>query len=287
MVTTLALSMELLAPRPIAAQGDVLDRIIPSFEVKDMDVADAFKVLFKQVDGKFWKSPIIRGKITLKLGRTKFELVLQNVCSQVHATYRYERKTFVIVKREEGGDLYDDEQKEYFGFSPLNPSARFNLQNTSLFLSPKRTKGGTFDLLKEAIESAGYPDFYVWRYGKAGFAISMPFEAVGQRGEILTGIDHGEHIRRFLIDPSYLPEFGMNKVSELFSTAWDNLDRDYRMIAIAVSTAKLDSTELPARKELTRMYGDAGLSPATRSDVWTKTPTVTAFIYEFRRPPGQ
>jgi hypothetical protein len=99
----LAMALAVTTVGPIAssfAQDDILNKVIPSVEYLNADLREVLKSLFKQVDANYSIAPEIQGTVTLSLKGQKFELVLQNILSQVDATYRYEGGVFVIVRRE-------------------------------------------------------------------------------------------------------------------------------------------------------------------------------------------
>ncbi len=283
MIAILGLSIALTMPRfpastlpPLALiQGDVLDTIIPSIDVKEANVHVVLKKLFDDAHLKMWVSPEIElvGKITLKLENSRFELVLQNILSQVSFTYMYKNRTFLIIpKTWNGGDPGPPENLPIF--HPEVPTSKYVLRNPKLFLTPKRTIRGTFDLLTEAARSAKFEWWDEWSYGSCGFAISLSFEAIDKEGVPLQGDS------RLNFDLSYLSKFGMARLPELFSSGYGNEDRDYRMIVITTCDSSVKS------KVLWRYPGFRGLPNFLTDKPWNRSPKVTAYVYEFRRQKG-
>ncbi len=287
MIAVLGISLALMMPGlpaihmplPMPVQGDVLDTIIPSFVCKDEDARAVLKRLFGGVHQKYWVSPEVElmGTITLKLDNTKFELVLQHVLNQVGFTYRYDKGAFLILDR---GDNYGDPgpPEDLREFSPRDSTSRFVIKNSGLFMAPRRTVGGTFNLMTEAMEAAGFESWSEWSYGSFGFAIVLPIEAIDQTGVPLRD--------RFSLDISYLPKFNFSKLAELFATGYNNLDRDYRMIVLSAKNDLNVTGGQPKRDKLWRYPGVKGLPYEFRLSKWKKEPEVTAYVYEFRRQNG-
>jgi hypothetical protein len=274
-MTALGLSLTILLSQPITTQGDILDKIIPNIDVKDANAIDVLKNLLKDVHMKMWVSPEIElaGKITLKLHNAKFEVVLQHILNQVNFTYMYLDHTFLFLPREGPGwdpappvDLPIFQSK---GFT-----SKYSIKNSNLFLTPKKTMGGTFDLLTEATRSANFEWWDEWSYGSCGFAITLAFEAIDQRGAPLP------HSRLTNFNLRYLSKFGMARLPELFASGFGNQDKDYRMIVLTASDSSSKSTRP------WRYPGIKGLPYDFQIKHWNKSPEVTAFIYEFRRQNG-
>ena len=285
MVLALGLTMAMMASRPIVTQDDLLDKIIPSIDVTNIPLHELLERLFTDAKSKYRVEPGIdqNTPITLKIDHAKFELVLQNVLAQVGATFRYEGKNFKIIDR-----------REYFGISrldykiaeflPGSETSKCRLSNPVQFLTPKRTIGGTLDLLLESARNAGFDSWSVMSYGRSGFALHMPFESIDQNGKPLPKDDIGRPVGRFSFDMPYLSKYGFDKLNELFGKGYANRDHDFRMIVL---TFRPNSPFLANRKIVMKEFDQALLPEAVQRERWKSNPVVTAFIYEFRRPPGQ
>src|SRR5579862_3058585 len=81
--------------------GDVSNQIIASLDLEDVDVRDAIRALFKNVNANYVVAPEVQGTVTIQLKNVKFEVALRNILDQVKATYRIEGGIFNIIKREE------------------------------------------------------------------------------------------------------------------------------------------------------------------------------------------
>lgn len=84
------------SPRP---QESVLHQIIPSLEVKQGDVRDVIRKLFKTGNVSYTIAPEVQGGVSVSLKNVTFEAALHNVLKQVDATYRVEGGVFSIVRR--------------------------------------------------------------------------------------------------------------------------------------------------------------------------------------------
>ena len=292
MVIALGLSISMMASPSVvrsvnqpAIQGEVLDKVIPSIDVTDIPLHELLSKLFTEVKTKYRVEPGIdqNTPITLKINHAKFELILQNVLAQVGATFRYEGKNFDIIDR-----------REYFGISrldykmteflPGSETSKSRLTNAFQFLTPKRTIGGTLDLFLERARTAGFDSWNVLSYGRSGFALLMPFESIDQKGKPLPKDDIGRPLGRFSFDMPYLTKYGFDKLNELFGKGYANQDHDYRMIVLTFRR----NTAFVANREIVMKELEQALLPeAVQKERWKSTPTVTAFVYEFRRPPGQ
>lgn len=82
-------------------QGDVSNQVIASLDLQDVDVRDAIRALFKNVNANYVVAPEVQGTVTVTLKNVKFETALRNVLDQVKATYRVEGGIFNIIKRDE------------------------------------------------------------------------------------------------------------------------------------------------------------------------------------------
>ena len=266
---------------------EILGRIIPNFEGISVDFRTTLTELFRTLGVKVWISPELEGKISLSMKQVKFEFLLQNFCAQVNATYRYERDTFLIVERSDRSEFNSANSRKLYSFAPGFPSSQVSISQKSLFLSPKQTKGGTYDLLMESIKTAGFKLDCSRSYGKTGFAIVLPFEAIDTAGYPYVGSTKSAHRQRFDFSMPYLPLFEMSKLGELFATAWGNFDHDYRLIIVAATTDATGPNGQSMQSQLSHFKDEIELPEEFRTEKWAKTPTVTAFIYEFRRPPGQ
>ena len=82
-------------------QGDVSNQVIASLDLEDVDVRDAIRALFKNVNANYVVAPEVQGTVTVQLKNVKFEVALRNILDQVKATYRIEGGIFNIIKRDE------------------------------------------------------------------------------------------------------------------------------------------------------------------------------------------
>src|SRR5580700_3985676 len=84
-------------------QGDVSNQVIASLDLQDVDVRDAIRALFKNVNANYVVAPEVQGTVTIQLKNVKFEVALRNILDQVKATYRIEGGIFNIIKRDDTG----------------------------------------------------------------------------------------------------------------------------------------------------------------------------------------
>jgi type II secretory pathway component GspD/PulD (secretin) len=82
---------------PVQAQVDPRDRVIPYLYLEKMDVRDAIKTLFKDVDLPYRIDANVLGTVTLRATNQPFETVLRNILNQVGATYRIREGAYEIV----------------------------------------------------------------------------------------------------------------------------------------------------------------------------------------------
>src|SRR5579863_5325383 len=84
---------------------DVSNQTIASLDLQDVDVRDAIRALFKNVNANYVVAPEVQGTVTVQLKNIKFEVALRNILDQVKATYRIEGGIFNIIKREEAAPI--------------------------------------------------------------------------------------------------------------------------------------------------------------------------------------
>ncbi|MHB8636355.1 MAG: hypothetical protein ACYC96_07775 [Fimbriimonadaceae bacterium] len=82
--------------------GDVSNQVIASLDLEDVDVRDAIRALFKNVNANYVVAPEVQGTVTVQLKSITFEVALRNILDQVKATYRIEGGIYNIIKRDEG-----------------------------------------------------------------------------------------------------------------------------------------------------------------------------------------
>ena len=294
MVLALGLSIAMMAPPPLIQLpqqsthlDEILGRIIPNFEGINVEFRTTLTELFKTLGVKVWISPELEGKISLSMRGVKFDLLFHNFCAQVNATFRYERDTFLIVKRSDSSEGIGGTSRQVCSFAPGFPSSQVSISQRSLFLSRKQTKGGSYDLLMESIKTAGFKLSGIRSYGKTGFAIVLPFESIDKAGKPYVGSTKSFHRQRFDFSMPYLQSFEMSKMGELFANTWDNLDHDYRLIVIAATNDVTGPNDQTSQNQRSHFKDDIGIPEDFRAEKWANTPTVKAFVYEFRRPAGQ
>ncbi|HLK13594.1 MAG TPA: hypothetical protein VKT78_02215, partial [Fimbriimonadaceae bacterium] len=92
-----ALGVILMGGAPLKAHAqadggsqDVSNQLIASLDLEDVDVRDAIRALFKNVNANYVVAPEVQGTVTITLKNVKFEVALRNILDQVKATYRIE-----------------------------------------------------------------------------------------------------------------------------------------------------------------------------------------------------
>jgi hypothetical protein len=81
--------------------GDVSNTVVSSLNLQDVDVRDAVRALFKNVNASYVVSADVQGTVTVDLKNVKFEVALRNILDQVKATFRIEASVYNIIKRDE------------------------------------------------------------------------------------------------------------------------------------------------------------------------------------------
>lgn len=96
------IGLGLLAALPTTslAQVDPGQTKISSLDLDQVDVREALRALFKNVNVSYSIAPEVQGTITVNLKDVSFEAALQNVLKQVDATYRIEAGVYVVLRRE-------------------------------------------------------------------------------------------------------------------------------------------------------------------------------------------
>src|SRR5579859_6133493 len=87
--TVATLTLGGLPARSLAQDGPG-NKDVPSLEFNQADVREALRALFKNVGVSYSIAPEVQGTITCDLKHVPFETALQNILSQVDATYRIE-----------------------------------------------------------------------------------------------------------------------------------------------------------------------------------------------------
>ena len=254
---------------PPKIQDDLLDTILPEVEFFNVDVREALRQLLKKTGANYTVDPEIQGKLMLRLTNVSYEQAIQFICTSVHATYSYRNKTFFFTRQRMEGDPAPD--YDATTFVPAGYTSRIEITNGKLFLSPRRTKGGTFDLLSEAFNLAGLHDLNLSKFGSNGFATILPFESIDKSGM---------PVDRFVFKPRFLWEFGTDNLVKYFNDSQENRNHDFRLIILAVDDGATPNSKAPS------VYRGNWISFQYRNEKWTKTPRLTAYIYEFRRQGG-
>ena len=267
---------------PAGQKYPSLDQIAPNLEGEMTNFRSTVTGLMKQLDVKYWLDPGLDGQITFSFKQSRLSDVLTNLCTQVGGDFQVVGDTVRIYGR--GAYDHYDQDRNYYRFAPCTPTLTMNFSKSELYVSPKQTKGGTYDTLYEAIHLAGYKTMNLMSYGESGFAIVLPFETIDADGVpfVKRKGARPSNKSRFHFKLPYLPKLGMARLEELFAGGYDNENLDYRVIVLAVTADSKVSSPSPLKPG----EGDAVLDLAFRDQKWPRVPTLTAFVYEFRRPSG-
>lgn len=287
MIAILGLSIAITMPRFPAskfsrmtiAQGDVLDKVIPVFDVADLDFRKALKELFSIASVKFAIEPGLEGKVTLNMRNAKFELVLQNICSQANVTYRYEFKTFMIIARDNSIISDPAPRQPLPKYDAKGATSSYPIRNSRPFLTPRRTKGGTYDLLNEALSVAGFYPYGVCSYGESGFALVLPIETIDKEGHALP-----DNFRFRFNQPKNVWN-GPDEVQRTISDRIVGPDHDFRLIVLTISDDQKKSRSR-AFEAVMKEYEGSGISWYDRRQMWSGNLKLKAYTYEFRRQKG-
>lgn len=265
------------AQNSLTAAQAILDKVIPSFECKDVTPRAAIEKLFAGTHQKVWMEPLIdlRSKITVKKENQTFEILLQTILNETGFTYRYESGTFWIIYR--GEHFMVGPEDKFPEFVPATFTSSFRIRNESLFLSPKKTRQGTLDLLQEATQIAQQRNGRPWTYGQSGLALELALEAIDKQGGPMPGKARFQH------QMAYLPEFGIQRMNDLFAKSYQIEDKDFRLIIVA--SAEPTKAALRRKTFLLKNWGEV-LPQSIQYLKWKTPPTVTAYVYEFRRQKG-
>ncbi len=271
-----ALWISLALGHTLTRQGDTLDRIVREFSVNNVPIREALDKLSKVSPFRYWMEPDLDGRVTLDSKNQKFELVLQLLLGQTNITYRYEHGRILFIPRPRNSG--DPGFTEFVRIRPTGYSSRYVFTNSRLYMTPKRTILGTVELFKEAAYKNGFYDFQFWAYGKEGFAMLLPFEQIDSKGNP-SPKDSPEQFSM-----QYLEKMGFENLVKLYATHYRAEDGDYRAILLTVDTEPLKEA-IESHTKIRDGYTDGILDLSYRS--WSKTPEVSAIVYEFRRKPGQ
>lgn len=99
-LSVLALSTT-FAMVPTSAHAQDSGKTINKLDLENADIRDALKSIFDSVGFNFSVDPAVQGTVNLKIATpTPFEVVLQNLLTQVNATYRIEGGVYTIILKE-------------------------------------------------------------------------------------------------------------------------------------------------------------------------------------------
>lgn len=93
--------MPLKAAAQAGGQDEIGNQVIATLDLQDVDIRDAIRALFKNVNANYVVQPEVQGTVTITLKNIKFDVALRNILDQVKATYRIEGGMYTILKREE------------------------------------------------------------------------------------------------------------------------------------------------------------------------------------------
>ncbi|HLP00356.1 MAG TPA: hypothetical protein VK171_17295 [Fimbriimonas sp.] len=277
-LTTLALvvgDIQLSLKTPSTQSQDsfeFLDQKIPLIEFAGVDVRHAFIQLFSMIDREVIVDPDVTGSVTLRLKDHRLELAIQNMCAMNNLTYTTLGKAIHVMRR---GDQFiaDPEPPRRANlFQPRGYTSRIEIKDSKLFLSPLRTRGGTTDVLNEALRIAGFRKMRFNRFGSSGFAVILPFESIDAKGK--TKPD------RFEFDPHFYYDFDQTKLVSYFAGSHYNKGKDFRLIVLTFD----DGSNLKLGDD--KQIQDAYLPHNYEVMKWQKTPKAWAYVYEFRRKEG-
>ncbi len=257
------------------AQGknDLLcDLKIASIEIENAEVREVLSHLFKNLLVKHWVDLDLEGNVTLSMKNVPYSMVLDNVLAQVGGEYAIEKGVYVIRKKRfspiyEGMPLLGGDNFLTGAFT-----STYVLVNPALFKSPLNTKGGTYDLLLEAIRAVKFKDWHVRTFGRGGFALVMPFESINANGRPTN------RNRRFQYNPSFWRTVDFQKIGAYFAHEFDPPLDNQRVIVLAAEpfpslTSGPESLVLDVQRK--------DLSERARREKWEVGVKVSAFVYEF------
>ena len=164
MIAVLGLSISMMMPQispvdlhsPDARQDEILDKIIPRIDVKDVPLHLVLKRIFTEVKAKYSVESAIDQNLLVSahLVNAKLEYVLIQILNQHGFTFRNENKSFFIIDRSDPDLTRGDLAVEMPEFLAGQETSRYKFKNNFLFVSPKRTIGGAFELASEAANLA-------------------------------------------------------------------------------------------------------------------------------------
>jgi hypothetical protein len=259
----------------IHGQINVRDQIIPYIELHNADIHEALRTLFKTQGIKVSIGPGIHGGVTIALRNVTVQIALEYILRQVDATFRIEGDTILIQRKFQETPIYENGRANS-NFIPGEYSSRYDFSSPVIFETPQKTKGGTCDMLLEAVRAGGFSQWFIWDYGNSGFAIVLPFETIHDNGRPSAGSS------RFGYKPKYLAGFDFPKIGDYVASEYEVLDRRYRVIVLVASTepiAKAGVGEITAKS---RIEVSSELSNKARTEKWRGELKVSALVYEFK-----
>ena len=244
---------------------------VSSIEFQNVDVGKALKTLFKNIAPKYWIDLDLEGAVTLSMKRVPFSVVLDSILKQVGGEYSIERGTYVIRKKDFSLDQSPGAPVSRASFEPGSFTSQFDFRNPALFKSPLGTKGGTFDLLLEAVRVAKFNNWHVRTYGQGGFAIILPFEFIDA-----TGRPMGRE--RFTFGPAFWKTVSFQKIGDYVSHEFDPPIGNHRVIVLTAAPGSEQNTK-PQFIYDNQAFSE--LPTGIRLQKWEGAIKVSAFVYEF------
>ncbi len=264
-------------PTESTMQGriDVRDQIIPYIELLNADIHEALRTLFKTHGIKVSIGPGIHGGVTIALRNVTVQIALEYILRQVDATFRIDGDTILIRRKFQETPIYENGRANS-NFIPGEYSSRYDFVSPVIFETPQRTKGGTCDMLLEAVRGGGFSQWFIWDYGNSGFAIVLPFETIHDDGRPSAGSS------RFGYKPKYLAGFDFPKIGDYVASEYEVLDRRYRVIVLVASTEPITKTGVGETEKREIVDGPFDLGTKYRRENWRGELKVSALVYEFK-----
>ncbi len=304
MVLAVMLSAIVLSGQGSAGSDDsnyspVLKAIVPTFPLVKSDVRGAIKKLFKDYKTNYTIGDDVRGKVSFDSQNLTFEETLRQILGQVDATYRtvpiwtptsdggsqVADRVFLIRHRSRPGTQSPTslegvpQPSTVPNFLPGAYTSRYDFTNPALYTSPLRTKGGTLDLLLEAARAGSFNRWYVWSYGKNGFAVVLPFEYIHDDGTFVRG---GKNYQRFTYRAPYLFSFDFRKLGEYVACESEWVPHHGRVIVLVASTEPIEPHGVVASQSIFRKDNPFDLPLAVRLQKWQGEVSLSALVYEFK-----
>lgn len=248
-----------------------------SISVDHADVREALKQLFRQYRSQYSIAPEVQGTVTVDIKHVEFETALRCVLNQVGGNFRMETGIYVCYKIGNPSSGWSPMMMlpAFPDFRPGRFSASLDIKNVDLFKTPRRTVGGTYDLLVEAAEAAGFSDWTAYRYGKSGFALALPIEAIDENGKPKEGASRFQPCLN-----TFGPDYG--RIAEIWAQAGGNPEWSYRALVLVVGADEVRPEGSPRIERMDPPAGGVGLPDDLRKRVWGETPKLTVLVYEFR-----